>query len=418
MVRYRLSNATLATGRPPIPQAYQWADAYQATHDRPLLDMSQGVPGVPPPQSFLEALGAAASSPGSCGYLPNVGEPSLRTVMAQEINIRYGPDADVTQDDIAITAGCNLAFVAAVTTLADSGDEVILPVPWYFNHEMTMTMLGIKPVLLHTFAKEGFLPSPERCAALITSKTKAVVLVSPNNPTGAVYPPSLIAAFAKLAHKYNIAFVLDETYRDFILNGVPHRLFSRPTTSLEGELPQDWEWRSTFIHLFSFSKSYCIPGHRVGLVCASPNVIPSLNKVLDNIQICAPRPPQIALATVVPSLRSFVRETAEAVAHRHKLFRERLPLRWKIGSQGGYYAFVRHPFAGVHANEVCKRLAQELGVITLPAGFFGPKREENATIMDEDRWIRFSVANVDDEKVEQVCQRLAESESEFEWNLD
>ena len=212
--------------------------------------------------------------------------------------------------------------------------------------------------------------------------------------------------------------MLDETYRDFIISGVPHRLFSPSSTSPEGELPRAWDWRSTFIHLFSFSKSYGIPGHRVGLVCASPAIIPSLNKVLDNIQICAPRPPQIALAAAVPSLRPFVRETAEAVAHRHKLFRERLPPRWKIGSQGGYYAFVRHPFEGVHANNVCKRLAEELGVVTLPAGFFGPKGEEDATATDEDRWIRFSVANVDDTKVVLVCQRLKESEAMFEWRLD
>ena len=153
--------------------------------------------------------------------------------------------------------------------------------------------------------------------------------------------------------------MVDETYRDFITAGVPHHLFCPPSESAsdaENGLPAtDWKWRSTFIHLFSFSKSYCIPGHRLGLVCASPEIFPSLNKVLDNIQICAPRPPQIALASLVPSLRPFVRETAEAVAHRHKLFREQLPPRWRIGSQGGYYAFVRHPFAGVHANEVCKR---------------------------------------------------------------
>ena len=92
--------------------------------------MSQGVPGVPPPQLFLEALGAAASSPSTCGYVPNVGELALRKAMVQEMKVRYGADADVTPDDIAITAGCNLAFVAAATTLADSGDEVILPVPW------------------------------------------------------------------------------------------------------------------------------------------------------------------------------------------------------------------------------------------------------------------------------------------------
>ncbi|KAI1783324.1 PLP-dependent transferase [Ganoderma leucocontextum] len=419
MVGFRLSTTTLATGRPPIPQAYAWAAAYPATDGRPLLDMSQGVPGVPPPQAFLDALGKAASSPSSCGYLPNTGERALREAMAQEMKVHYGDDADITQDDIAITAGCNLAFVAVAATLVDSGDEVIIPVPWYFNHEMTLTMLGVKPVLLHTFAKEGFLPSPERCAGLITSKTKAIVLVTPNNPTGAIYPPGLIAAFGKLARQNNIALVLDETYRDFITTGVPHRLFSPPTGgTLEGGLPSKWDWRTTFIHLFSFSKSYCIPGHRLGLICVSPDVIPSLNKVLDNMQICAPRPPQVALARLVPSLRPFVRDTAEAVAHRHTLFRERLPPRWKIGSQGGYYAFVRHPFAGMRANEVCKRLAQELGVVTLPAGFFGPGGEENATVTDEDRWVRFSVANVDDRKVELVCQRLAESELKFGWSLD
>ncbi len=92
--------------------------------------MSQGVPGVPPPPDFLEALGKAASSPENCGYLPNAGDPALREAMAQEMKVRYGEDADITPDDITITAGCNLAFVAAAATLLDSGDEVIVPVPW------------------------------------------------------------------------------------------------------------------------------------------------------------------------------------------------------------------------------------------------------------------------------------------------
>ena len=208
--------------------------------------------------------------------------------------------------------------------------------------------------------------------------------------------------------------MIDETYRDFITTGAPHHLFSPPSPSL----PPDWHWRTTFIHLFSFSKSYCIPGHRLGLVCAAPAVVPALCKALDSLQICAPRPPQVALAPLVPALRPFVRETAAAVEHRHALFRARLPARWRIGSQGGYYAFVRHPFAGVHANEVCRRLAEEMGVVSLPAGFFGPKGEENETVMDEDRWVRFSVANVDDRKVELVCERLVESEVVFGWALD
>ncbi len=97
--------------------------------------MSQGVPGIPPPPSLLDALAAASSDPSSCGYVPNAGEPSLRDAVVGEMTAAYGPDADVTRDDVSITAGCNLAFAAAAMTVAGKGDEVILPVPWYFNHE-------------------------------------------------------------------------------------------------------------------------------------------------------------------------------------------------------------------------------------------------------------------------------------------
>lgn len=97
---------------------------------RPLLDMSQGVPGVPPPSVFLDALGRAAADPQNCGYLPNAGTLELRTAMAAEMKEVYGQDADVTPQDLIVTAGCNMAFVTVAMTLADRGDEVILPVPW------------------------------------------------------------------------------------------------------------------------------------------------------------------------------------------------------------------------------------------------------------------------------------------------
>ena len=142
-----------------------------------------------------------------------------------------------------------------------------------------------------------------------------------------------------------------------------------------------------------------------------------MNTALDNIQICAPRPPQRALAPLLSSLRPFVQETALAIQARHKLFKEHLPERWHIGSQGAYYAFVRHPFKDVDAADVCKRLAEEIGVVCLPAGFFGPGQGGRAE-GDMGRWIRFSVANVNDEKVRRVCERLAECEVAFEWELD
>jgi len=92
--------------------------------------MSQGVPGISPPQSLLDRLSNASGSPDTCGYCPASGEMSVRTALAAEMKVVYGQDADISADDIALTAGCNLAFVASVMSLADAGDEIILPVPW------------------------------------------------------------------------------------------------------------------------------------------------------------------------------------------------------------------------------------------------------------------------------------------------
>ncbi|EJD01320.1 PLP-dependent transferase [Fomitiporia mediterranea MF3/22] len=417
---FRLSLQVRNTASPPIPQAYKWAESYVQSKDRPLLDMSQGVPGIPPPTKLLEALGKAASDPRSCGYCPMTGEPLLRASLAQEMRLVYGKNSDIIPDDVALTAGCNMAFTTAIMAVADAGDEVILPVPWYFNHEMTLQMLGISPVPLQTTSREGFQPSPERCAKLITEKTKAIILVSPNNPTGAIYPPSLISSFARLARQRNVALIIDETYRDFILDEVPHRLFVPGPLQSSPGLPSDWTWRRHFIHLFSFSKSYCIPGHRLGAIVASSGVLEQVKTVLDCIQICPPRHVQLALYPLLSELRPFIRETAQSLVHRHELFRSLLPPRWKIGSQGAYYAFVQHPFKDVSATEVSRRMAIEGGIVTLPAGFFMPLQpltKEEELVKDNSRWIRFSVANVDDDKIRKVCTRLRELEDTFGWAL-
>jgi aspartate/methionine/tyrosine aminotransferase len=198
--------------------------------------------------------------------------------------------------------------------------------------------------------------------------------------------------------------IVDETYRDFLIDGPPHKLFAISS------------WRSNLVSLFSFSKSYCVPGHRLGAIVASPVLIQQIKTVLDCLQICPPRPLQQALTPLLQELRPFLRRTATAIASRHRLFRENLPSRWEIGSQGGYYAFVKHPFIGVSSFELCQRLAVQIGVVALPSAFFN---EENPLHVDEEsRWVRFSVANVDDEKVKKVCERLQEAEELFGWPLD
>jgi aspartate/methionine/tyrosine aminotransferase len=236
-----------------------------------------------------------------------------------------------------------------------------------------------------------------------------------------MYSRSLLASFASLARKHNIALILDETYRDFILPGPPHDLFtfpSSPSTTLH--TPTDWSWRSTLIHLFSFSKSYHIPGHRVGALVGGPEFLVGASTVLDCLQICANRPAQRALGTVglLPSLRKFVRAGAAALTSRQAVFKSALPTSWKIGAQGGYYAFIRHPFAGRSAEEVCERLAREGGVVALPAQFFAAGADIEGLEPGWDRWVRISVANVEEDHIRTVCERLGEAVEKWDWEVD
>lgn len=351
MLKFPFSKSVLSTISPPIPAAYKWI----TKSCRPLLDMSQGVPGTPPHPMLQEAL---AQTGNAWGYCPAEGEHVLREALAKEMKSIYGTtkddrNVDITSSDIAITSGCNLAFVATIMAIADAGDEVILPIPWYFNHHMTLTLLGIHPVPLFTSASDGFLPSSSLAAQLIKpGKTRAIALVTPNNPTGAVYPPELLREFADLASKSGIALILDETYRDFIVpetldlkKRVPHFLFNNS--------PLDSSWRTHLISLYSFSKSYRIPSQRLGAITASPVLLTQIVKILDTLQICAPRAPQIALSSIVPvtngsdpsgepvSLLSHLHHdivsTSIAIHLRHALFKSTLSTeapRWKIASQG------------------------------------------------------------------------------------
>jgi aspartate/methionine/tyrosine aminotransferase len=173
-------------------------------------------------------------------------------------------------------------------------------------------------------------------------------------------------------------------------------------------------WRSHFIHLFSFSKSYGVPGHRLGLVVASPTFQTALGTVLDTLQICPPRPIQLALAPLLASLRPGIRDTASALQARRALFTRLLPQGWVVASIGAYYAFVRHPFLQRGSAEVCERLAAEMGVVLLPAAFFQNSSDPRA----DDRYIRFSVANCNDERIREVCARLERCAAIFGWQTE
>lgn len=371
---------------PPIAQAGRWAALYDGRHG-PLVDCSQAVPNRPPPHELAERLARAAGEATAARYGDILGDAPLRAAYAAHVSDRYG--TPIGADRVAITSGCNQAFFAAMVALAGAGDAVILPTPWYFNHQMTLDMLGIEARPLPLDPAGGFLPDADALERLVDQRTRAVVLVSPNNPTGAVYPEALLSEILALCARRGVALVLDETYRDFLANEArPHTLFGMPQAE------------DHLVALYSFSKTYAIPGHRVGALIAGPALMADIEKVVDCIQICAPRPAQAALPWAIETLGDVRRANAGEIAARAEAFRTAFAALpgWRIRQIGAYFAYVEHPFGQTPSVDVAAHLARIFGLVTLPGTFFGPGQE---------RFLRIAFANVEEPTIAEIARRLA-----------
>ena len=369
----RLNPLVADLAPPPIPSVQAWARAYDGGLG-PTVDLSQAVPGYPPHPELIALLRAAAANPSTAAYGPIEGERALRDALAADESTLYG--AAIAADNIHITAGCNQAFICAALAVAEPGSRVLLSNPFYFNHETSLRMFGIGIGLVDCPAEGGFLPSLEALDEAITPDVRAFAVVSPNNPTGAVYPPALLADLLELCRRRGIWLILDETYRDFLPAEArrPHDLFLRSG------------WGDGLISLYSFSKSFCVPGYRLGAVTASPAVVAEIAKIMDNLQICAPRVGQIAVAEALPRLGAW-RETNRAeITLRANALKAAIAEAdgWEIGAVGAYFAFVRHSFAGVPSARVAEELARRAGIVTVPGSYFGPGQDE---------YLRFAFAN-------------------------
>jgi aspartate/methionine/tyrosine aminotransferase len=380
----RLNPLLAATASPPIPEARAWAARYDGSKG-PLIDLSQAVPGYPPHPEMLKRLGEAAASRDAAQYGPITGDEALRSAYAKHVSSAYR--GRIAPEDIAITAGCNQAFVVAILALAKAGDGVMLPTPWYFNHKMALDMLGIETVPLPCRAENGFVPEAKDARVLLHDQVRAILLVTPNNPTGAVYPPATIIEFKRLCAERRIILILDETYRDFLPSIVsPHSLFVNDT------------WRRTVIQLYSFSKAYCIPGHRVGALLADAVVIREVAKILDTVQISPPRAPQLALPWAIEALADWRADNRDEIGRRAVAFKDAVDALagWSIGSIGAYFAYVAHPFTESD-QDVCARLAGDHGILCLPGSYFGPSQEG---------FLRFAFANTEAGLIAEIPGRL------------
>jgi aspartate/methionine/tyrosine aminotransferase len=384
-----LNPAFAATEPPPVMEARRWIEGVTFPADRPLINISQAAPVESPTLGLRQALAdAALNDPNAHLYGPVLGLPALREEIATQWTATYG--GRIAPAQVAITQGCNQAFCTVMATLAGPGDEVILPTPWYFNHKMWLDMSSVKTVPLDTGST--LIPSADAAAELITERTRAIVLVSPNNPGGVEYPAATLAAFRDLCRSKGIALIVDETYRDFdSRTGAPHDLF------------QDPDWADTLIQLYSFSKAYRLTGHRVGAVVASTARLAEVEKFLDTVAICPSQLGQIGALWGMRNLGQWLAGERDEILNRRRAMVDgfkTLP-DWKLLGCGAYFAYVEHPF-DIASDALCKRLVTEASLLMLPGTMFQPEGSAAGK-----RQIRIAFANVDAKGIAEVIRRLA-----------
>lgn len=388
----RLAKRSVNLTASPIAEAHGWLP--HRTGARPLLDLSQAAPSYPTAPEIAAHVADVAHGAEGGRYAPPPGLPLLRETFATEMSRDYA--ATIGPDHVLPTGGCNQAFCAVVSALTEPGDEIILPVPYYFNHDMWLKLEGIHPIYLNPARRPSLddptalVPDPERAASLVTDRTRAIVLVSPANPTGVTVPPDVIAAFRDLAVDRGLVLVLDETYRNFrAVDGPPHEAFQCDT------------WAEHVVSLHSFSKDLAIPGYRVGAIVGGPPLLYEALKFVDCVQIGAPRIGQEAVVAGLTQAGAWRREQSARIATSQRSFEEVMATRpggFELVAAGAFFGWVRHPF-DTSIDEVVKRLVLDHDVLAIPGTAFTPTDEG---------FLRFSFANLAPEELHELGRRLAD----------
>ncbi|MBK0329405.1 aminotransferase [Rhodobacteraceae bacterium F11138] len=382
---------TRSTFQSPIVETRAWLDGLDHPADRPLLLVSQAAPLAPPPLQLRQAIAESILSNDETHlYGPVLGLPELRDELAAQVSRLYG--GSIRPPQVAITSGCNQAFAAAIAALTGEGDEIILPTPWYFNHKMWLDMAGVHTVPLPVQA--DMLPDPEQAAALISERTRAIVLVTPNNPTGAEYPAELVRTFYELARSHGLKLLIDETYRDFdSRSGAAHDLFTDP------------DWDQTLLHLYSFSKAYRLTGHRVGALLTSDDLMPEVEKFLDTVTICPAQVGQHAALWGIRNLQDWLAaERVEILARRAAIkdgFPQLADQGWELAGLGAYFAYLKHPF-DMTSDDLARMILREASVLALPGSMFAPAGDRPG-----ERHLRIAFANLDRPGIATLFQRLS-----------
>ena len=264
---------------------------------------------------------------------------------------------------IVVTAGSNMGFMNAILAITSPGDEIIIQTPYYFNHEMAITMASCVPVPVAT--DENYQLRLDAIEQAITEKTRAIVTISPNNPTGAVYPPEALRAVNEMCRRHSIYHISDEAYEYFTYNGIQH--FSA------GSIPES---SAHTISLYSLSKAYGFASWRIGYMVIPEHLLVSVKKIQDTILICPPVISQYVALGVLQIGAGYCYEKLRTITEVRETVLAKLSMISDVctvpPAEGAFYFLLK-----IHTQHsdmaLVERLIREHGVAVIPGTTFGIK---------------------------------------------
>jgi aspartate/methionine/tyrosine aminotransferase len=324
-----------------------------------VISLGQAVPGFGPPPQAVDAAREGLGRAETHVYSADAGQASLRQVLCDRLEATQG--TRVTPDEVIITAGGNQAFMLALMTLVDPGDEVLLPSPYFVNHEMAIAAFGGIPREVPLSEARGFALRWQDLEPSISSRTRAVAMCTPSNPTGAVVPRAEMARISRELAARDIVLFCDETYGRFV--------YEDEFTSLAA-LP---DWRDNGVVVTTFSKSFAMAGWRVGYLLAPRHVCEAAIRIQDAMIICAPVISQVGVEAAVRESWDYPASFKPELAARRQLLAEGLMdlprLRW-TPTAGGFFAFVAVEGCSDSAA-LAAAILERAHVVTIPGSTFG-----------------------------------------------
>jgi len=324
------------------------------------ISLGQGVVHYGPPPAALGAVQDALSDASTHEYQDGAGLPALIERLAAKLKAENGIDVS-RGSRVVVTAGANMAFMHAVLAITAPGDEIILNVPFYFNHEMAVQMADCTAVRVAT--DDRYQPRLDALRAAITDRTRAIVTVTPNNPSGAVFSEEAVRAVNALCRDRGIYHIADEVYEYFTYGSARH--------VSAGSLPHADDHT---IAMYSLSKAYGFAGWRIGYMTYPAHLAEAIAKIQDTILVCPPVPSQVAAIAALDAGRAYSEPHVRELAAIRDIVWSRLsalaPLASVPAADGAFYVLLKVETA-LDPMAIAERLIREHKVAVVPGTAFG-----------------------------------------------